>query len=743
MAIDWDADARQFHLRNDRISYLIRVLENGSLGQLYFGPALAEGRDYAHLAPGAFHGFSNRLGDPVPLEYPTGGIGDYRVPALTIEQADGSTVLGLAYAGHRIHAGAVAIPGLPSTYVEAADEAATAEILLGDAPSGLEVRLSYTVFHDFPVVARSIRIVNAGGQRLKLLCAMSASLDLPDGDWDLVHLSGAWARERHLRTRRLEVGRQSISSLRGASGHEHNPFLVLKRPWTTEDQGEAYGFSLVYSGNFLAEAEVDAFRTTRVRLGINPEGFCWSLDPGAEFAAPQAVLAHSDAGLGSLSDAYHRLYRDRLARGAWRDRPRPILINNWEATYFDFNEAKLLEIASVARDLGIELFVLDDGWFGERNDDTSSLGDWFVDRRKLPSGIEGIARKVEEFGMRFGLWIEPEMVSERSRLFAAHPDWAIGVPGRPRSEGRNQLVLDMSRREVVDHLYGVLHDVLGSAPISYVKWDMNRNITEPYSIGLAPERQGEFFHRYILGVYDLYDRLTAAFPGILFESCAGGGGRFDPGLLAFAPQAWTSDDTDAVERLKIQWGSSFCYPLSSMGAHVSAVPNHQVGRITPLATRAAVAFFGVLGYELDATALSAEERAEVAGQVAFYKKHRQLFQRGRFIRLRSPFEGDGNETAWMTVSGDSRQAIVGHYRILNRMAPGPGRLRLRGLDPRASYQVSLWPATGDPIKQAHALVRGGDELMSVGLFFDADRDESALRGDFRARLYILEAIGQA
>ena len=382
-----------------------------------------------------------------------------------------------------------------------------------------------------------------------------------------------------------------------------------------------------------------------------------------------------------MSDALHGLYRERLARGSWRDKPRPVLLNNWEGTYFAFDEAKLLDIATAARDLGVELFVLDDGWFGERDSDTTSLGDWFVDRRKLPNGLDGLAAKVEALGIKFGLWIEPEMISERSRLFEAHPDWAIGVPGRPRTESRQQLVLDMSRPEIVDHLFGVLSEVLANAPISYIKWDMNRTITEPFSTALPAERQGEFFHRYILGVYDLYTRLTAAFPEVLFESCAGGGGRFDPGMLAYAPQAWTSDDTDAVERLRIQWGTSLAYPLSSMGAHVAAVPNHQTNRITPIATRAAVAFFGVLGYELDPTTLTADDQRAIADQIAFYKTHRDLFQRGRFVRLRSPFEGGGNQTAWMVVAPDASKAIVGYYQVLNRPVPAADRLRLRGLDP--------------------------------------------------------------
>ncbi len=447
-------------------------------------------------------------------------------------------------------------------------------------------------------------------------------------------------------------------------------------PTTTESEGEAYGFSLVYSGNFIAEAEVDPYDTTRIRIGISPNTFSWQLAPGEAFVTPEAVITYSDSGLGGMSDALHRLYRDRLARGTWRDRVRPVLLNNWEATYFDFDADKLLAIATAARDLGVELFVLDDGWFGERDKDDSSLGDWFVNTRKLPDGLGGLATKVEALGLRFGLWIEPEMVSERSRLFEAHPDWAIGIPGRPRTESRQQFVLDMSRPEVVDHLFGALSDVLASAPISYIKWDMNRNITEPYSTGLPPERQGEFFHRYILGVYDLYARLTAAFPEILFESCAGGGGRFDPGMLAYAPQAWTSDDTDAIERLRIQWGTSMAYPQSSMGAHVAAAPNHQTGRITPIETRAAVAFFGAFGYELDPTVLSDAERQTVAAQITFYKEHRELFQRGRFVRLRSPFEESGNQTAWMVVCA---RPLAGDRHV--RPGPEPPRTGSRPAPP--------------------------------------------------------------
>ena len=577
MTIEWRADDGQFHLCNDQVSLVLRVYEDGTLGHLHLGAALPAGRSYRHLGPNPFRGFSNRVGSPVPLAYPTGGIGDFRIPALVAASADGATATALRYRDHRISAAKPDLDGLPSTYVEDPAEAETLTVTLADELAGLEVDLRFTVFRDRPVIARSATIRNSGSKAAELRCAMSLAVDLPDCDWLMIGLAGAWARERHVVERPLVQGRQAATSTRGASSHEQNPFLALRRPTTDEGHGEAYGFSLVYSGNFLAEAEVDSFGTTRVRLGIEPSTFGWRLEPGAAFTTPEALVAYSGSGLGGLSDAFHGLFRERLARGHWRDRPRPVLINNWEATYFDFDADRLVEIATTARDLGVELFVLDDGWFGARDDDTTSLGDWFVDRRKLPDGIDGVARRITELGIGFGLWIEPEMVSQRSQLFEAHPDWAIGIPGRPRTESRQQLVLDMTRPEVVDHLTGVLTDVLGSAPIAYVKWDMNRNITEPYSPSLPPDRQGEFFHRYILGVYELYRRLTARFPEILFESCAGGGGRFDPGLLAFAPQAWTSDDTDAIERLKIQWGTSLAYPLSSMAAHVAAVPNHQGG----------------------------------------------------------------------------------------------------------------------------------------------------------------------
>jgi alpha-galactosidase len=741
MTIEWRSGDRQFHLRNDRISLILRVYEDGSLGQLHLGAPLPAGRSYRHLGPDPFGGFSNRVAESVPLAYPTSGGGDYRVPAIVASCRDGATTLSLHYRDHRIVAGKPALEGLPSTYVEDDREAETLEVTLVDEPTGLEVRLCFTTFAGRPVICRSAVIHNGGPSPVELATAMSLSVDLVDANWTFVGLAGAWGRERHPVERRLVPGRQSISSTRGVSSHQHNPFLMLRRETTDEAHGEAYGFSLVYSGNFLAEVDVDHDDSARIRLGIEPDTFRWRLEPGASFTTPEAVVAYSADGLGALSDAFHRLFRERLARGVWRDRPRPVLLNSWEASYFDFDADRLVELARSAHDLGIELFVLDDGWFGQRDDDTTSLGDWIVDRRKLPDGLEGVARRITDLGIDFGLWIEPEMISQRSELFRAHPDWAIGIPGRARTESRHQLVLDMTRPEVVDHLAEVIGELLAGAPITYVKWDMNRTITEPWTATLPPDRQGEFFHRYILGLYELYRRITERFPQVLFESCASGGGRFDPGMLAFAPQGWTSDGTDAVERLRIQWGSSYAYPLSSMAAHVSDVPNHQTGRVTPLTTRAAVAFFGIFGYELDPTRLTAAERAAVADQIAFYLRHRDLFQFGRFLRIDSPFAGDRNQVSWMVTSDDARRAIVGIYRILHRPSSGPVRVRLRGLDADAIYRVAAWPdSPDDRLVQPSVGQRTGAELMAAGLVLNLERQSAQTLGDFWCRLFVLESI---
>jgi len=753
MNITYTPDGGEFHLSNGIISYIFRIYENGYAGSLYFGKALSPARSYRHLGPREFRGFSHSPGDFTRFEYPSTGNGDFRIPAITVVHADGSSVIDPVYREHRIYSGKKPIPGLPATYVESDAEADTLEVDLVDAPSGIVITLFYSIFRDYPVIARHVCVTNSGitsGSAVyaceTLTCAMSASLDLPDQVWELIELTGAWGREFQEERRPLRHGAQGVASVRGVSGSQQNPFIALARPGCDERTGEAIGFSLVYSGNFRAECEADSFGMTRVRMGINPAGFSWNLGSGESFETPEAVIAWSLSGLGGLSDAYHGLYRTRLARGFWRDRDRPVLINNWEGTYFDFNEDRLLSIARTAKDFGVELFVLDDGWFGKRNDDTSSLGDWAANTAKLPDGIDGLARKVESLGMKFGLWFEPEMISRESELFAAHPDWAVGVPGRTRTEARHQYVLDFTRAEIVDHIFAAISDILKKGPVSYVKWDMNRNITEPYSASLSADRQGEFFHRYMLGVYLLFERLTSAFPEILFESCSSGGARFDPGMLFYAPQGWLSDDSDAVERLRIQWGASLCYPPSSMGAHVSASPNHQVGRVTPIDTRAAVAFFGAFGYELDPARLSQSELEAVKIQIVFFKQHRTLFRTGRFIRLVNPYEG--TDASWMIVCPDRSRAIVAFYRVLAKPFPVATRVKLAGLDAGVNYRITTWPertptgttgSSGSTVA-VESVVRGGDELMYSGLRVLDSAFFEPQTGDFWAKLFILDMI---
>ena len=741
MSIVFHEKNRTFHLFNDKISYIMAVLPNGQMGQLYFGKRIHQREDYSYLLemmarPMGSYVFENDRTlslEHVKQEYGVYGSTDYRCPAVEILQENGSRISDFCYKGHTVSGGKPKLKGLPATYTESDSEAETLTLVLEDKVTGIELELLYTLFAGSGIIARSARFLNCGKKPVHLLKAMSLCMDLPDHDYDWIQFSGAWARERYPKKRRLETGIQSVGSMRGHSSHEHNPFVILKRPTADEFQGEVIGFSLIYSGNFLAQAEVDTHDTTRVLLGINPEWFDWKLEPGEEFQTPEAVMVYTDRGMNDMSQTFHRLFQKRLARGYWRDRERPILINNWEATYFDFTEERIVEIAKKAKEQGIELFVLDDGWFGKRTSERAGLGDWKANPERLPEGITGLAQKIEALGMKFGLWFEPEMVNKDSDLYREHPDWILSVPERRQSQGRYQYVLDFSRKEVVDYIYDRMAEILGRGKVSYVKWDMNRSITECWSAALPADRQGEVFHRYILGVYGLYDRLNKAFPEVLFESCASGGGRFDPGLLYYAPQGWASDDTDAAERLKIQYGTSYCYPISSIGAHVSASPNHQIMRSTPLYTRANVACFGTFGYEMDLNRLTAEEQEEVKRQTAFMKKYRSVLQFGSFYRLESPFEG--NVTAWMSVSGDRKTAVVGWYRTLNGINMGYTRVKLRGLEPDSVYRVS-----------ADGVLRGeyyGDELMNVGLVTsDADSGE-LLPGmrpscDFDSRIFVLE-----
>ena len=740
MPIIYNEKTREFHLYNQEISYIIKILDNDQPGQLYYGKRLTHREDFGHLfeyamrdmSPYAFEGNSTFSLENIKQEYPTFGCGDMRFPAYEIERENGSHVVEFVYKEHKIYNGKPKLEGLPATYVESDDEAQTLELVLEDASIGTKIILLYTIYEAFPVITRSVRFECDSDEKITLLSVMSACVDLPDKDYEMIDLAGVWARERHVRRHKLDYGIQSIYSMRGCSSYQFNPFLALARENADEFQGQVYGFSLVYSGNFLAQTEVDNYDTARVLMGIHPNGFKWTLGKGESFQTPEMVMVYSEAGLNGMSQAFHKLYRTRLARGTWRDKVRPILINSWEAFYFDFDAPKLLGLADAAADLGMELFVLDDGWFGKRNDGTSSLGDWYPNEEKLKGTLKELAEKINAKGLKFGLWIEPEMTNKDSDLYRAHPDWLLAEQGKRICHSRNQYVLDFSKKEVREYIGDMLENLLAEVPVSYIKWDLNRTFSEVFSNGNDREYQGKVCHKYVLGVYELYERLTSRFPQVLFESCASGGARFDPGMLYFAPQGWTSDDTDAIERLKIQYGTSMVYPVSCMGSHVSASPNHQTNRVTPIETRADVAYFGTFGYELDLLKLSEEEKAEVRRQIVFMKEKRDLIQKGTFYRLKSPFEG--NETAWMIVSEDQKKALVGYYRVMQPVNIGFVRLKLKGLKEDTFYKVS-----------GYDYDCYGDELMQVGMIL-SDSASGVWKkgvndkGDFQAKVFEIVAV---
>lgn len=729
MSIKFDNDTKSFHLTAKNTSYILKIHDEGYLAHVYFGKKLRTFNSDNLLAIRERCSFSpnpnpnNKLLtlDTLPQEYPSYGTSDFREPAYSMQLENGTTITDLRYESHKIINGKTKLEGLPTTYVESDDEAQTLEITLSDSLVGLKVILSYTAYENFDVITRNAKFLNCGTEDLKLQRALSMSIDFNNSDYDFLHLHGAWARERHIERTPLLIGTQSVQSIRGSSSHNQNPFIALLSNDATEDHGDVYGFSLVYSGNFLAQAEVDQYKTTRISMGINPFDFSWLLKANESFQTPEVVMVYSSNGLGEMSRTYHRLYRKRLCRGVYRDKTRPILVNNWEATYFDFNAEKIESIGKAAKELGIELFVLDDGWFGKRDDDKSSLGDWFVDKNKLPNGLNDLASKINNLGLQFGLWFEPEMVSPDSDLYRAHPDWCLHVPERSRTQGRNQLVLDLSRKDVCDYIVDSLSAILSSVNISYVKWDMNRSMTEIGSALLPPKRQRETAHRYMLGLYKVYEKLTTAFPNILFEGCSGGGGRFDPGILYYMPQIWTSDDTDAVERLKIQYGTSIVYPISTMGAHISAVPNHQVHRKTSLKMRGDVAMLGNFGYELDLTKVNDDEKETVKKQVEKYKELRELIQFGDMYRLLNPF--NNNEASFMVVSEDKTEAFVSYFRILGIPNEPIRRLYLRGLDPNKNYSV-------EELKG----IFGGDELMYGGITIPD------LEGDYQSITWRVKAI---
>ena len=698
-----------FILSGKNYSYAIFVNRAGYLQHLYYGKKIGES-DLAFLiktqgeklSPNPEDINADMLTDCMPSECGFFGRGDFRSATVIAEREDGSVMSSFKYVKHAISGGVARIKGQPC--VRKADNTLT--ITLKDDFSDIEIDLNYSVSDNSDVLIKNTEIRNTGKTCIKLKKAFSFCTNLPDIDkqYSALRLAGSWASERRPVITPLAEGTLRIESTRGYSSHQMNPFMAILADSCTENSGECYGFNLLYSGSFALTTEMTSDKNIRVQGGINDYLFGWELDGGESFITPQTALCYSAEGLGGLSRAYHDFFREYVIDPKRVYERRPIVINNWEATYFNFDNEKLFAIIDEAAKLGIDMFVLDDGWFGKRNDDKSGLGDWFVNNKKLKGGLKPIIDRCKKNGLKFGLWFEPEMISEDSDLYRAHPDWAIKKEGVEPCRGRNQLVLDFTRKEIVDYVFNAVSKVLKENDISYVKWDKNRDITENFSASLLADRQGEFLHRYTLGFYDLAERLISAFPDVFFEGCAGGGGRFDGGALYYFPQIWTSDDTDGLERTKIQWGTSMCYPVSAMSCHVSACPNHQTQRITPFKTRGAIASFGATGYELDLTKLTAEEKEQVKEQIANYKRIDGLVLNGDLFRLANPFETD--YFCEMIVAKDKTEAYVVGERFRGDPCDHDRLLKLNGLDENKTYTIKELGVTAS-----------GKALMSAGVYY--------------------------
>ena len=721
MAILFQEETKLFTIHTAHTTYQMKVDEFGYLLHLYYGDRTEGSMEYLlTFVDRGFSGNPYEAGsarvysmDALPQEYPVQGTGDYRSPALIVKNGDGAYSVDLRYQGYRILDGKYSLPGLPAAYeTEAEAGAQTLEIAMEDSVSGLLVTLLYGVLPERDVITRAVRIENRGEKTVKLLKVQSACLDFVHGNFDLLMFYGRHAMERTLQRTAVAHGAQVIGSRRGTSSHQYNPFVILADQETTETHGLCYGMSFVYSGPFKAEAEKDQFEQTRISMGLQDELFACPLAPGETFYAPEVLLSCSSQGLGQLSRNFHKVIRHNLCRGEYKTAPRPVLINNWEATYFDFNGEKIYEIAKEAVGLGVEMLVLDDGWFGKRDSDMTGLGDWIVNEKKLGGTLASLAERINGLGMKFGLWVEPEMVSEDSDLYRAHPDWAFAVPGKKPVLGRSQLVLDFSRSEVVDHIYGQISRLLDTVPIGYLKWDMNRSISDVWSATAGADSQGMVMYRYVLGLYDFLERICQNYPHVLIEGCSGGGGRFDAGMLYYTPQIRCSDNTDAIDRLRIQYGTSFGYPVSAVGAHVSACPNHQNGRITPMETRGCVALSGSFGYELDLKKISQAEKNYVRKQIQEFHELWDVIHNGDYYRLTDPCRQglDGEVAAWMFVTEDKKEALVNAVTLDYHGNPVSAYIRLQGLDPAAIYRDL---ETGKRYPGA-ALMCGGIPLPALG-----------------------------
>ena len=713
MPITFDSEKRIFKLDTATSSYIFEIYEENYIVHLYYGAKIPDCNVTQLKYRGSFPSFSPNninVSDPMfspdvtPLEYSGEGTGDFRSAAVAVRNADGNNSTDFRYKSHKIYGGKPAIEGLPALYVENDADAQTLELLAEDSVTGVQAVLYYTVFENLGAMTRSVKIINASDRPVEIEKVYSSCVEFHTHDYELLTLYGRWGKERSLERRALAHGRQLVSSKRGSSSHHHNPFAAIVDKGATEDYGSAYGFNLVYSGNFAFEAEVNQFAGTRVLMGINPDGFGWKLEPGSSFSSPEVVMVYSANGIGEMSRIFHRLYRKHLIRGKWKDIKRPLLINNWEATGMEFTGEQLVTFAERAAELGIDMLVMDDGWFGNRDSDRCALGDWTVNEQKLGGTLSEFIEKINALGLKFGIWYEPEMISRDSELYRAHPDWCIHVPGREKSIARYQYVLDYSRQDVRDYIFGEMYKVLSANKIDYLKWDFNRNLTEVGSAQLPPERQKEVFHRFVLGTYEVMDRLTKAFPDMLIENCSGGGGRFDPGMLYYSPQIWTSDNTDPIERLSIQFGTSMCYPASTMGAHVSA------SRRTGYETKGNVALWGSFGYELDPNKFTEEDKKIVKQQVGEYHKYYDVIHFGDLYRLISPSENPFR-AAWEFVSEDKTEALLTSV-VMRKPEDRALFIKLKGLDPDKYY-----------IDEDTHEVYSGALLMNAGLCIIASTDD--------------------
>lgn len=735
MNITYYEQNRLFKLDTPHTSYCIAVAdEENFLGHVYYGRKLSENNltylmrtDETPFVPSRNNRDRLSFLDTFPMEYTGNNLGDYREGTLAVRTTSGHTGVALSYVSHRIYDGKEALEGLPATF-GGKDVCQTLEITCEDKVLKLQVILSYSIFADTDAIARSVRIVNGSDEPIYLTKVLSACIDMDNEDYEMITLHGSWGRERGIQTRPIMRGKQSVCSVRGVSSHQEHPFMAWKKRETTEEVGEIYAMNFVYSGNFLAQIEADQFGSIRALMGIHPDNFSWKLEAGESFQAPEVICMYSAQGIGGMTRNFHDLYREHLIRGIYRDTKRPILINNWEGTYFDFNTQKLIDIARQASELGIEMLVMDDGWFGHRDDDNSSLGDWQVNESKLEGGLKYLVEEINKLGMKFGIWFEPEMISPDSDLYREHPDWAIQIPGRTGSLGRNQYVLDLTRKEVRDSIYEQMAVVLRSANVEYVKWDMNRCLSDLGSCGLSADRQGELLHRQVLAVYEMQERLITEFPNLLLENCSSGGGRFDPGMLYYSPQIWCSDDADAVERLSIQAGTALIYPLSTMGAHVSDCPNHTVGRVTPFATRGYVALAGTFGYELDVTRIPQADRDMIPKQVAMYHKYNDLVRQGDYYRIAHYAENHYYD-CYEVVAKDKSEALVTYVQVLGRPNFHSRRIHIPGLDLDRIYvleNAADWPEMGQTEYRGDALYYAGFNIPPI-------------QGDFRGRLLHLRA----